>query len=46
MYNINLTVKFRGLSIIEEKETNDQSDPFEELFQMAEQNQIIFNFEN
>ncbi len=43
-YNINVSVKFQGLTLI--NEDSDKEDPIDDLFKLAEQNQIIFNLEN
>ena len=43
-YNINVSVKFQGLTISNEEANNE--DPIDDLFKLAEQNQIIFNLEN
>ena len=44
VYNIDSIVKLQGKEIDNIVEEN--SDPFEDLFKLAEQNQIIFNFED
>ena len=43
-YNINVSVKFQGLTFVKEDVKNE--DPIDDLFKLAEQNQIIFNLED
>ena len=43
-YNINASVKFQGLTLV--SEDISEEDPIDDLFKLAEQNQIIFNLEN
>lgn len=43
-YNINVSVKFQGLTLVKEDVKNE--DPIDDLFKLAEQNQIIFNLED
>lgn len=45
IYNISVSVQFAGVKNTA-KETGKSKDPMDDLFEIAEQNQIIFNFED